>query len=113
MKAKNKHTARYIPPEQYYWYPKLHLGVVYSEILNKHIQVVMTERAQRLIDEAYGSDNYLLQTKVNEIYSHFGLKLKRELLLTMANSDEELYPYDAVKRKDVLGAVPKKINIGK
>merc|ERR1712029_895083 len=101
LKAKNKHEARYIPPEEFYWYPELHFGVVYREILNKHIEVVMTERAQRLIDEAFGLDNYLLKTEVNEIYSHFGLKLKRELLLTLANSDEELYPYDAAKRKDI------------
>ena len=101
LKAKNKHEARYIPPEEFYWYPELHFGVVYSEILNKHIEVVMTERAQRLIDEAFGLDNYLLKTEVNEIYSHFGLKLKRELLLTLANSDDELYPYDASKRKDI------------
>jgi len=97
-----KHGAMYKGAEEMYWFPKLHFGVVYSEILQKHIEVVMTERAERLIDEAFGLDNYLLKTEVNEIYSHFGLKLKRELLLTLANAEEELYPHDAGKRREIL-----------
>merc|ERR1712109_94520 len=97
-----KYQPMYRPAEEMYWVPKLHFGVVYSEILDKHLEIVMTERAQRLIDEAFGLDNYLLKTEVNEIYSHMGLKLKRELLLTLANADEELYPNDSVKRNEML-----------
>ena len=48
----------------------------------------MTKRAQNLIDKSYGLDFYLLQTPVNEIYSHLGLKLKREILLALANNQE-------------------------
>jgi hypothetical protein len=98
-----KHQPNYTPAKETYWFPKLHLGVVYSEILNKHIEVVMTERGERLIDESYGLDSYLLKTEVNEIYSHLGLKLKREMLLTMVtNPDLELYPNDAEKRSEIL-----------
>ena len=97
-----KFQPQYKPAKERYWLPKLHFGVVYSEILDKHMEIVMTERAQRLIDEAFGLDNYLLKTEVNEIYSLMGLKLKRELLLTLANADEELYPNDSVKRNEVL-----------
>lgn len=97
-----KHQPNYAPAKETYWWPKLHLGVVYSEILDKYMEIIMTNRAQRLIDEAYGLDNYLLETKVNEIYSHLGMKLKRELLLTLANPDQELYPADAAKRSDLL-----------
>lgn len=97
-----KHMAHYRPAKESYWFPNLHLGVVYSEILNIHMEVVMTERAERLIDEAYGLDNYLLKTQVNEIYSHFGLKLKRELLLTLANAEEDLYPDEKGKQKTIL-----------
>ena len=96
-----KHVHRFMPAKEMYWTPSLHLGVVYSEILDKHIEVVMTERAQRLIDEAFGLDAYLLKTPVNEIYSHFGLKLKRELLLTLANAEEELYPYESEKKAEI------------
>ena len=92
----------YRPAEEMYWVPKLHFGIVYSEILDKHLEIVMTERAQRLIDEAFGLDNYLLKTEVNEIYSHMGLKLKRELLLTLINAEEELYPNEPAKQNEML-----------
>ena len=46
-----------------YWFPKLFVGVVYSEILNTHLEVTMTKRGQRLIDQSYGLDNYLLEVK--------------------------------------------------
>ena len=52
-----KHMANFRPARESYWFPQLHMGVVYSEILNMHLEVVMTERAERLIDEAYGLDN--------------------------------------------------------
>ena len=97
-----KYQPMYRPAEEMYWVPKLHFGVVYSEILDKHLEIVMTERAQRLIDEAFGLDNYLLKTEVNEIYSHMGLKLKRELLLTLINAEEELYPNEPAKQNEML-----------
>ncbi len=96
-----KHENYHYPTETY-WFPKLHLGVVYSEILDKYMEVTMTERAQRLIDEAFGLDNYLLKTDVNEIYSWLGLGLKRSMLLTLANAVEELYPNDQSKRSELL-----------
>ena len=95
-----KHISRFMPPgKEKFWTPKLKFGVLYSEILDKHIEIIVTERALRLIDQAFGLDMYLLKTPVNEIYSHLGLKLKREMLLTLAHSEEELYPFDATKRQ--------------
>ena len=44
----------------YYWMPSLKSTVLYSEILDKHMKMIVTERALRLIDENYGLDNYLL-----------------------------------------------------
>jgi len=80
-----KHKPNYDVPKEKYWFPKLFIGVVYSEILDSHIQVTMTKRAQRLIDESYGFDNYLLQTPVNEVYSLLGLRMKRQMLLALAS----------------------------
>ena len=85
-----RHKPDYKPPKETYWWPQLHIGVVYSELLNKHIKVIMTNRAQRLIDESYGLDFYLLKTPVNEIYSHLALKIKREILLTLARNQKSL-----------------------
>jgi len=83
-----RHKPDYKPPTETYWWPRLHIGVVFSEVLNKHIKVTMTKRAQNLIDENYGLDYYLLKTPVNEIYSHVGLKLKREILLALVRNTE-------------------------
>jgi len=77
----------FLPPVAKYWWPKLMEGVVYSEILNKHIEMVMTLRGIRLVDEAKGFDNYLLNTPVNEVYAWKLLKLKRELLLELCDKD--------------------------
>ena len=62
-------------------------GVVYSEILDKHIELLMTKRGVRLVDEAAGFDSYLLSTPVNEVYATGLLRLKRELLLALALPD--------------------------
>jgi len=48
----------------------------------------MTARGQRLIDENYGLDYYLLKTPVNEVYSHLGMRIKREILLKLAEAVE-------------------------
>merc|ERR1719334_664494 len=56
----------------------------------------MTKRAQRLIDESYGLDHYLLQTPVNELYSLLGLRIKRQMLLALAGGqlpDEVMTKY--------------------
>jgi len=81
-----KHKPSWDSPKERYWMPKLYIGVVYSEVLNAHIEVAMTKRARRLIDQAYGLDYYLLKTPVNEIYSHLGLKMKREILLKLSGA---------------------------
>ena len=83
-----RHKPDYKPPKETYWWPRLHIGVVFSEVLNKHIKVTMTKRAQNLIDQSYGLDFYLLKTPVNEIYCHMGLKLKREILLALVRNQE-------------------------
>jgi len=81
-----KHKPNWDIPKEKYWMPNLFIGVVYSEVLNAHLEVTMTKRAQRLIDEAYGLDFYLLKTPVNEIYSHLGLRIKREILLRLSRA---------------------------
>lgn len=43
-----------------YWVPNLKETIVYSEILNEYLNVTVTERTLRLIDEKCGFDNYIL-----------------------------------------------------
>ena len=46
--------------------------------------MVVTKRGVRLVDEAAGFDSYLLSTPVNEVYATGLLRIKRELLLALA-----------------------------
>lgn len=85
-RPKGRHRSFLHPPAKYLW-PQLLEGVVYSEILDKHIDMVMTQRGVNLVDEAKGFDNYILNTPVNEIYAWKLLKLKREMLLKLCEKD--------------------------
>lgn len=58
--TKRKPTARRVP---HFWMPQLKKTVVRSEVLNKFMSVVVTERTIDLIHEHHGFDNYIL--KVN------------------------------------------------
>ena len=49
----------------HYWFPNLHRTVIYSEILNKHMTTVVTQRALNLIHENYGLDHYILKVSFN------------------------------------------------
>lgn len=88
MKAneETRHRSFKIPHGKYWW-PELFEGVVYSEVLDRYVEMVMTMRGARLVDEAHGFDNYLLNTPVNEVYAWRLLKFKREILLALTNPD--------------------------
>ncbi|CCD72839.1 Large ribosomal subunit protein bL28m [Caenorhabditis elegans] len=80
------YTKKKILPR--YWVPKLFFPalknvVLYSEILDKYIKVTVTERAMRLIDEHFGLDYYILESKEIDLDSKFANSLKREMLLTL------------------------------
>jgi len=81
-----KHRS-FLHPVPKFWWPRLLEGAVYSEVLNMHIEMLVTERGVRLVDEANGFDNYILKTPVNEIYAWNLLKLKREILLRLCFKD--------------------------
>lgn len=45
----------------HFWFPHLMRSVVYSEVLDSYMRVVMTYRLINLIHENYGFDHYLLK----------------------------------------------------
>lgn len=55
--------AKYRSPVPRFWIPNFFKTVVYSEILDKYLSVVATERALALIDEHAGLDSYLLKVQ--------------------------------------------------
>lgn len=75
--TKKKHYNRRNPT---FWLPTLHRSVIYSEILDKHISVVLTERALQLIHSNYGFDHYILKTPACDLKSLLALGLKRKML---------------------------------
>lgn len=75
-----------------WWYPTFYQSIHYSEILDKHMRVVVTERTNRLVDKMEGFDNYLLKTPVEDLKSRLALRLRRKLLISLAL--EDYYPDD-------------------
>ncbi|XP_056634302.1 39S ribosomal protein L28, mitochondrial [Diorhabda sublineata] len=64
----------------HFWVPILKRSVVYSEVLDKYISVVVTDRALNLINTHYGLDHYLLKTPACDLRSLLALTLKRKIL---------------------------------
>jgi len=69
----------------HFWIPTLQRSVVYSEILDKHISVIVTGRTIQLINENYGLDHYLLKTLACDLKSLLPLGLKRKILQELQN----------------------------
>ncbi|RWS17969.1 39S ribosomal protein L28-like protein [Dinothrombium tinctorium] len=69
------------------WFPSLQRAVVYSEIFDKHLSVVVTRRTLQLIDDAHGFDNYILRTPIQDLKSQLALDLRRKMLITLAKKD--------------------------
>ncbi|EJD73868.1 hypothetical protein LOAG_18742 [Loa loa] len=88
--TKKKILPRHWVP--HFFFPNLKNVLTYSEVLDKHMKITMTERTCRLIDQHFGLDLYLLETPEIDIASKLGNKLKREILLVLAKGT--YYPND-------------------
>ncbi|EJW80445.1 hypothetical protein WUBG_08646 [Wuchereria bancrofti] len=93
----------------HFFFPNLKKVVAYSEVLDKHMKITMTERTCCLIDEHFGLDLYLLETPEIDIASKLGNKLKREILLVLAKgtyypNDPERHNY--IKKKYAQFVIP-------
>ena len=87
LKREDGNHRNFKAPPAKYWWPTLFEGVVYSEILDKHMEIVCTKRGIRLVDECAGFDKYLLSTPVNEVYATGLMRIKREILLALADKE--------------------------
>lgn len=56
--------AKYKRRVPHFWMPVLKRTVVYSEVLDKHISVIVTDRTIHLINSNYGFDHYLLKVYI-------------------------------------------------
>nr|CAG4641292.1 EOG090X0GHI [Eulimnadia texana] len=94
---KRQQLRRRVP---HYWVPNLKKAVIYSEILDKYFEVVVTERTLQLIDQHFGFDSYILKTPPQDLKSLLGIKFKRTLLLALARKD--FLPNKPDKREELL-----------
>jgi len=94
---KREESSRRVP---HFWVPHLRRSVVYSEVLNKHISVVVTSRAIQLINSNYGFDHYLLKTPACDLKSLLALKLKRKILQELQNGCPT-YASNLEKQKEI------------
>lgn len=54
----------------HFWVPSFKRSVVYSEVLDKYISVIVTDRALTLIHSNYGFDHYLLKVLNKQFILH-------------------------------------------
>lgn len=71
------------------WAPDVERHTFYSEILDVHINVEVTDRTLQLIDENRGFDFYILNTRTQDLMSEFGRRLKHKLLVALATSQSD------------------------
>ncbi|KAF7637357.1 hypothetical protein Mgra_00003100 [Meloidogyne graminicola] len=92
-KLKKKILPRHWVPRL--WIPEIKIVLLYSEILDVYMKISITDRVQRLIDQHFGLDFYLLETRDIDINSKLGINLKRQILIELAN--KTYYPNDSVR----------------
>uniref|UniRef100_A0A914MED8 39S ribosomal protein L28, mitochondrial n=1 Tax=Meloidogyne incognita TaxID=6306 RepID=A0A914MED8_MELIC len=79
------------------WTPTIKSALLYSEILDIYMNINVTDRVKRLIDQHFGLDLYLLETPDVDIDSRLGIDLKRQLLLALASKN--YYHNDSVRQE--------------
>lgn len=81
------------------WVPNVFRTTLYSEILDKYFNVVVTEHALKQIDKCYGLDHYILRTPIQDLQSQLALTLRRKMLIALA--ENSYHPNDPEKAKIV------------
>lgn len=66
------------------WKPNRQRKRIYSEIMDKMIQLSVTTYTLREIDKAKGLDNYILNTHPQKLLSNKAMELRAELLAVQA-----------------------------
>ena len=96
---RRKKKKQKVPRVPRIWMPRLSSRVFYSEILDMFLRVTVTGHTLEMIDAAHGFDHYILSTPEVDMQSVLGMRLKRKLLLALAN--KTLHPNDPEKREEV------------
>lgn len=81
------------------WDPTIEKHTFYSDILDVHINVTVTDRTLELIDKHKGFDFYILATPVQDLTSELGRRLQHKMLVKLA---QETRDYIKEKYKDYI-----------
>ncbi|KAK9696169.1 hypothetical protein QE152_g32081 [Popillia japonica] len=95
---KRDELSRRVP---HFWFPVLKRSVVYSEVLDKYMSVVVTNRAINMIHAHYGFDHYLLKTPACDLKSLLAVGLKRMILQELSNGCPT-HANNPIKQKEIL-----------
>ena len=80
------------------WFPNIYKTIVYSELLDVYLEVTVTQNALNKIDAAFGLDNYILRTPIQDFKtSQLALDLRRKMLIALAK--KSFYPNDKEKHQ--------------
>lgn len=80
------------------WFPQIERHTFYSEILDLHINIEVTERTLELIDRNEGFDFYILNTPTQDLASEFGRRLQHKLYLALATNETREYIKEKYKQ---------------
>lgn len=81
------------------WDPTIEKHTFYSDILDVHINITVTDRTLELIDKHQGFDFYILATPVQDLASELGRRLQHKMLVKLAQESRE---YIKEKYKDYI-----------
>ena len=81
------------------WKPTVVKRILYSEILDRWMAINVTSTTMERIEEVYGFDFYILKTHEVDLRSKLGMKLRRDMLQTLA--DKSMHPDNPEKRDHV------------
>jgi large subunit ribosomal protein L28 len=71
------------------WAPTVEKHTFYSDILDIHLNVEVTDRTLELIDKHQGFDFYILKTPVQDLHSELGRRLQHKMLRALATDSRD------------------------
>jgi len=84
-----------------FWFPKYKTHLFFSEILDRYIQVPITDTTLDAVDAAAGFDFYILKTDVVNLDSRLGECLKKEMMTKLSNGEAGPSDADIETKKEI------------
>lgn len=96
-----RRKSKYKPRIPKVYAPQVKVEYLHSEILDQWFKIPTTIRVMNQITTLMGLDHYILATHERDLNSQLGMKLKRDMLIALAQPDK-LYSDNPEKRKFIM-----------